>query len=336
MILIQSQDFDISTNDVIEWLLASKVSYVRLNVEDKSVHPDSLQFDSENNVQMVIKAGDKRICSSEITAYWHRRGSVGTHFHSSKFDFLKENMNQELVSDFKENLYTESHTLGTFLNHRLTETKIKLGHPHRATINKLKMLSEALKAGLDVPATLITRNKAELEKFAAENGELVTKSILNNVFFHYDKESLISYTEEIDEERMAEIPETFYYSLFQAKIPKRLELRIFYLRGKFYAMGIFSQLDDQTTVDFRKYNYEKPNRTVCYQLPQPIEQKLTVLMDALGLDTGSIDMIVGNDGRYVFLEVNPVGQFAMVSRPCNYPLEKYIADYLISGELQVA
>jgi hypothetical protein len=31
----------------------------------------------------------------------------------------------------------------------------------------------------------------------------------------------------------------------------------------------------------------------------------------------------------VFLEVNPTGQYGMVSDPCNYYLDKKIAEYLI-------
>jgi hypothetical protein len=38
------------------------------------------------------------------------------------------------------------------------------------------------------------------------------------------------------------------------------------------------------------------------------------------------------DGREVFLEVNPVGQFGMVSAPCNYHLEKKVAELLIRKE----
>ena len=48
-------------------------------------------------------------------------------------------------------------------------------------------------------------------------------------------------------------------------------------------------------------------------------------MDALHLETGSLDLVKTIDGRLVFLEVNPVGQFGMVSIPCNYHLERNIA-----------
>jgi len=51
-------------------------------------------------------------------------------------------------------------------------------------------------------------------------------------------------------------------------------------------------------------------------------------MKKINLDNGSIDIIVDNNGKYYFLEINPVGQFGMVSIPCNYYLEKKIANYL--------
>jgi D-alanine-D-alanine ligase-like ATP-grasp enzyme len=56
-------------------------------------------------------------------------------------------------------------------------------------------------------------------------------------------------------------------------------------------------------------------------------------MDNFNLNTGSIDIIKDNNGEYIFLEVNPVGQFGMTSIPCNFYLEKKIAEYLISSTL---
>jgi pyruvate carboxylase len=97
------------------------------------------------------------------------------------------------------------------------------------------------------------------------------------------------------------------------------------LKKKFYTMAIFSQLDRQTSTDFRKYNKQKPNRNVPYLLPKNIKNKIIKLMENCNLNTGSIDMIVDKDDNYIFLEINPVGQFGMVSIPCNYFLEREIA-----------
>jgi len=95
-------------------------------------------------------------------------------------------------------------------------------------------------------------------------------------------------------------------------------------------MAIFSQGDSQTELDFRRYNYDKPNRVTPFRLPVELELKLKKLADHFELKTGSFDLIRTQDNNYVFLEVNPGGQFGMVSYPCNYFLEKQIALDLIN------
>jgi glutathione synthase/RimK-type ligase-like ATP-grasp enzyme len=93
-------------------------------------------------------------------------------------------------------------------------------------------------------------------------------------------------------------------------------------------MAIFSQKNKKTKIDFRNYDDELPNRNVPYQLPKSVEGKLIQMLDFLDYTTGSIDLIKTKSGDYVFLEINPVGQFGMVSYPCNYYLEEKIAIHL--------
>jgi glutathione synthase/RimK-type ligase-like ATP-grasp enzyme len=95
-------------------------------------------------------------------------------------------------------------------------------------------------------------------------------------------------------------------------------------------MAILSQNDEQTKIDFRHYNAQKPNRNVPYLLPEEISIKIDRLMKKLRLKTGSVDMIVTGADEFFFLEVNPVGQFLNVSHTCNYNLEKKVAAYLAS------
>ena len=97
-------------------------------------------------------------------------------------------------------------------------------------------------------------------------------------------------------------------------------------------MAIFSQKDNQTEIDFRRYNLKKPNRTVPYQIPLSLEKKIIKLMTMLEFNTGSLDFIVDKEDNYYFLEINPSGQFGMVSLPCNYYLEKQMAIELMNYE----
>lgn len=121
-------------------------------------------------------------------------------------------------------------------------------------------------------------------------------------------------------------------SLIQQEIEKEIELRIFYLDGSLYAAAIHSQTDEQTRVDFRKYNFAKPNRIVPYKLPVKVERQIIALFKLMDLNTGSVDMIVDRRGNFFFLEINPVGQYEWISRACNYRLDKKIAEWLMGEE----
>jgi ATP-GRASP peptide maturase of grasp-with-spasm system len=210
-----------------------------------------------------------------------------------------------------------------------TKLQNRIGSPLTDTgVDKTKMLVEAQKAGLSIPKTLITSKKEELLKFQQKNQQLITKGIQGVAFFSFQDTQLGNYTEVVTEETIAVAPLTFFPSLFQELLDKDYELRIFYIHKELYAMAIFSQLDSQTMVDFRKYNNTKPNRNVPYKLPEAIANKIINFMEAMQLNSGSLDMVVTKTGEYVFLEVNPVGQFGMVSAPCNYFIEKRIAQLL--------
>jgi glutathione synthase/RimK-type ligase-like ATP-grasp enzyme len=53
-------------------------------------------------------------------------------------------------------------------------------------------------------------------------------------------------------------------------------------------------------------------------------------MEHFGLNYGALDLILTPDGRHVFLEVNPVGEFFWLERCPGLPISKAIADILLS------
>lgn len=64
-------------------------------------------------------------------------------------------------------------------------------------------------------------------------------------------------------------------------------------------------------------------------MPSEVEQRLMGLMDYLSLNYGAIDIIVTPDGRHIFLEVNPVGEFFWLERCPGLPISQAIADVLL-------
>jgi glutathione synthase/RimK-type ligase-like ATP-grasp enzyme len=60
-----------------------------------------------------------------------------------------------------------------------------------------------------------------------------------------------------------------------------------------------------------------------------VAAKLLQFMEHFGLNYGAIDIIVTVDGRYVFLEVNPVGEFFWLELYAGLPISNAIADLLL-------
>lgn len=317
MILILSEDLDVSTTKVIDWLKKHKVSFVRINGENK------ISEFAYNLSEFSFCIGNKKVYSKNIKSFWYRRGELNI--------FIDNAVKSKLLKEVKKHTNQEFFNITTSIYDDLRNQSINsLGSFLTTSINKLITLKKATACGLLVPETVMLSDKTGLHNFFKKNnGRIITKTV-NNVFnFKTEYENVMCYTESISEEDISNLPQTFNISLFQQKIEKKYELRIFFLKGTFYTMAIFSQLDKQTSVDFRKYNIQIPNRNVPFNLPKEIEIKLAQLMQECKLDTGSIDIIVDKNNDYYFLEVNPVGQFGMVSYPCNYNLEEKIAQQLI-------
>ncbi len=54
-------------------------------------------------------------------------------------------------------------------------------------------------------------------------------------------------------------------------------------------------------------------------------------MEALGLVFGAIDLIVTPGNEYVFLEVNPAGQFLWIDSQTGLPLVDALSEMLLQG-----
>lgn len=216
------------------------------------------------------------------------------------------------------------------LHIRLRFHLIDIGNYKLQNLNKLEVLLKAKILGITIPDSYVVSNKNRLTNIMNQN-ELITKPYHEVVFPIYDGNPYQNYTSEVTNIDFERIEEEFYPTLFQKKIDKLFEIRSFYLFGRFYSMAIFSQQSAKTKLDFRNYNFENPNRTIPINLPIEIEEKLNKLMCNLALNTGAIDLIYSADNKFIFLEINPIGQFGMISAPCNYYLEKLIMDHLIES-----
>lgn len=315
MILIISQDFDPTTDSVIDWINYYDYPYFRINPID--LLNSNLYIDIEQ-CEFKLETNKSDICSNEVDSIWFRR------WHN--FPIFDDSINNQAILH-ELNRATKDEFISILRCLELcVKDKFWLNRFDDNRILKINQLTYAKEVGLIIPKSLIVNHKKELVLFC-NNKNVITKATQTSLYI----DEYFSYTNRITREILDEIPDVFFPSTFQVEIEKDIELRIVFLNGEFYPMAIFSQQVEQTAIDFRKYSFDTPNRSVPYKLPSEIETKLTMLMNHLNLNFGSIDMIKTKKNEYVFLEVNPVGQFGMVSNPCKYNIEQKIAQILIEN-----
>ncbi len=101
--------------------------------------------------------------------------------------------------------------------------------------------------------------------------------------------------------------------MFQRLIPKAYELRVAYVDGQCFSGKINATETIAGQTDWRNSEtggaFWEP-----YVLPQKTVEKLRVFMRALNLTVGAIDLICKPNGEYVFLEVNPSGEWGMLQK----------------------
>ncbi|MEA9414326.1 grasp-with-spasm system ATP-grasp peptide maturase [Flavobacterium sp. PL02] len=320
MIVIQSIRDDFSTNDVLDWLYFSKSDPVlRLN---DSIAVESITIDEK----VVFSFENTQLDLEEISSYWYRRGNLRTPKNKLKnLTYLAQKLSTPLFKEIDS----------AYAKVDLASGKNAIGKYADNTIDKIQMLVLAVRSGLKVPKSIVTGKTKKLNEFIALcPSKIITKAIDIDVM---TLENYPGFNCSLTLATTIITPESFKNTnienctpaLFQQYIEKKYELRVFYLRGKFYSMAIFSQRNEKTKIDFRNYDKDMPNRTVPYTLPDEIQHKITAFMQCIGLDTGSLDLIYSIDNEYVFLEVNPIGQYQWLEKNCNYPISKEIAEDLM-------
>ncbi|HMJ48548.1 MAG TPA: grasp-with-spasm system ATP-grasp peptide maturase [Ferruginibacter sp.] len=314
MILIFSTNQDFSTQTVIDWLHYYGHQPIIINEMNPIVQVNiGLMNEKTDSIEMTLKSGMK-IHSKNISIIWYRKG-----LNFFCWDY-KKLLAKKHLKNFYTHLEEESSALQSFIFNFLKPKTI--GDYEISDNNKLITLAKANSIGLLTPPTVIITTDKHLD----HTKSMVSKNIKDVISVKINNRLFYNRTTKCD----MRIKKNLFPSLLQVEIIKKYELRIFYFDGLFYTMAIFSQQNEKTKVDFRDITQKTQLKYIAYKLPRQQEKMMLKLVKELGYTTCSIDMIVDITDKFYFLELNPVGQFGMVSMPCNYHIEKAIALKLIT------
>lgn len=174
--------------------------------------------------------------------------------------------------------------------------------------------------GLKLPRTRVTTNAQAAREFIerVRPGRVVFKAFLAAACEW--RETRLIEQEDLDRLDLVRYAPV----IFQEYVPG-VDLRITLVGDNIHA----AEIDARGTsyeVDMRMVVGE--SRMNAVTLPPALQSRLRALQQRLGLVYGAVDMRRTADGQYVFLEVNPAGQWLFVEDRCGLPISQAVAGFL--------
>jgi glutathione synthase/RimK-type ligase-like ATP-grasp enzyme len=198
----------------------------------------------------------------------------------------------------------------------------------RVAHHKVFQLQVAQDVGLPVPRTLITNDPAPVHTFVEELGpERIIYKTFSATRDEW-RETRVLRPDELD------LLDSVRYApvIFQEYIPLDIDLRVTIIGDETLAAAIYSG-ETGYDVDYR-VGLERA-RVEPVMLPEEVERCLHAFMRRLGLVYGAIDMRRTPDGSYVFLEVNPSGEFLFIEKLTAQPLAANLAQLLAARDFEM-
>ncbi|MEH1788009.1 MAG: MvdD family ATP-grasp ribosomal peptide maturase [Nostoc sp.] len=282
---------------------------------------DIYQGDSE---RVIITDGEQKLDLSEVSSVWYRRMRYGVKIPET----MDKQFRDASVEESRRTVRGMIASLKAFHFDKMSNVDI--------TNNKQLQLQVAREIGLVTPRTLTSNNPEAVKQFAQECQEqgIVTKMLSSFAIYDDRGRENVVFTSLIKDEDLEHLDGLRFCPMtFQENVPKALELRTTIVGHRLFTAAVNSQSLDGSTYDWRKEGKALNKNWKPYNLPEDVEKKLLQLMAYFGLNYGAIDIIVTPDGRHVFLEVNPVGEFFwMEIYSPHYPISGAIAEILLTNK----
>jgi len=321
MILILTDDSDPHTDDVAEKLRQRGAEFFRF---DPGQFPSnasmSLMYSVPGKMQSRLCVGNEQVDLSRVKSVWYRRPTP-----SVPHEEITDTLTRDYVSEeCKIFMHDAWNAMDCFW----------LPAPQpviRKAELKASQLKLAASLGFELPPTLFTNSPEDFQEFYCKHNGNVVSKLASSSLYRFTGKTFNRYTQVVSKRDVAYAHAIrLCPMIFQAYVPKRVELRITVVGREVFAAEIHSQHSNHTRVDWRRYDrYETPYFP--HELPHHLQQLCIRLVERLGLSYGAIDMVLTPEGRYVFLEINPNGQYLWIEKMTGLPISDAICDLLMSG-----
>ncbi len=299
--VVLTNSTDATADYLCDRLASSRTPVVRLDTD--RIASDSVVRFSTDSLDLEIR-GEPLRCGDVANVIYRRPRPVTTEVDGDAFQV------RHTANEWAEVLegYLASIPLPRWINH--PQFNIAASH-------KIDQLRVARRHGLTVPVWCVSNSPDAAREFIKNYRRRVIVKPLWSGYIERESEALdtIIYTNEfqVHHHRLLELLPSCPV-LFQACVEKDEDVRVIYLNGKVVAASMVAR--DSTgaiVLDVRRDNMQ----AVQYRqtdVPAVVGNGISAFMKSYNLRFGAIDFVVGADGHWYFLEVNPNGQWAWLDQ----------------------
>lgn len=322
MILVVTNETDYTADYLILELNKLGIEYVRFNTEDFPLNANIALNFGDKGFEGILKLQGKQISHHQIKSVWFRRP-----VNSTISPQIKDPAAEEFViNESRETLEGLWKNLSCFWVSEPTNLRIAESKPYQ--------LKRAVELGLSIPETLITNSEQEARAFYEKHSKsIIYKPLYHSRINREDSLGLI-YTNRVEAEQEKKFANVhFAPSLFQPYIQKKLEIRAIVVGEQVFSVELHSQDVPDAKYDWRRADASEIKH-LPHCLPDAVNEKCISLVKSLGLVFGAIDLILTPNNKYIFLELNPNGQWAWIQQMCpEIQIKEALIRMLVKGNL---
>jgi MvdD family ATP-grasp ribosomal peptide maturase len=317
LIITHSQDTD-SISMVMDAIAARGGKAFRFDTDRFPTEVGLEAYYGKETERVILSSDERKLDLQEVSAVWYRRIRMGEGIPNT----INSQLRNASVLESRVTVHGAIASIDAFHLDPL--------HIIRRAEHKQLQLKVARELGIDTPRTLTTNNPEAVIQFAQEcESGTIAKMLSSFAIYEEDKEKVV-FTNPVTSEDLIDLNGLRLCPMtFQELIPKALELRVTIVGQQIFTASVDSQQFENARHDWRRRGLVLLNAWKPYQLPKDVERKLLKLMAYFGLNYGAIDILVTPDGRYVFLEVNSVGEFFWLEQSPGLPISQAIAEILL-------
>ncbi len=273
---------------------------------------------SSTGYSAVLEVDGRVLDLSEVTSVWYRR--------PGKYEPPEALLPQEQAWLKME----RSHFLrGVWAN----TDALWVSHPgaiDRAAL-KIRQLQLAVELGFEVPPYRVTNDVEAARRYLEEaEGRVINKVLASPAVFYAELGyAAVMQTHVVTAEDHVHLDAVRHGPTFlQTFVPKVADIRVTVFGEEVFPVAIDCTDFEEAEVDFRAAEvFDLPHDVI--ELPDDLTDACRELVRRLGLQFGAIDLLATPDGDYVFLEINPNGQWLWLEMATELPLTEALCDLLM-------